>query len=128
MAEHNVWLDIAKIDLKSAKKLIKDDDESMSVAIYLAHQSAEKALKAILVFHHSKVPKIHDLEELFDECFKLDQFVSVFKKQIVFLNQYEVNTRYPDDYFELTREEVTKGIQIAEQVLKVVATFLYVKI
>ena len=44
MKGHEAWLAKATSDLKSAKKLIKDDDDTLDTAAYHTQQCAEKAL------------------------------------------------------------------------------------
>ncbi|KKQ32270.1 MAG: HEPN domain protein [candidate division TM6 bacterium GW2011_GWF2_37_49] len=68
MSEHNDWLFKAKSDLKSAKKLSKDDDETLDTAAYHTQQCVEKTLKAFLVFNNRVPPRTHDLEKLLELC------------------------------------------------------------
>jgi len=49
MKQHNEWLSKAQNDLRSAKKLISDEDPIYDTAIYHAQQCAEKSLKAFLI-------------------------------------------------------------------------------
>jgi HEPN domain-containing protein len=64
------WLTKANHDLITAKKLI-DSDGPFDTACFHLQQTIEKALKACLVFHEQRVPKIHDLEELQQQCRRL---------------------------------------------------------
>ena len=61
------WIAKASGDLKSSKKLIKDDDDTLDSAAYFTQQSAEKALKAYLIFKNQPIPRTHDLEKLLKE-------------------------------------------------------------
>ena len=62
MQEHEKWLKIAEVDLKSAKGLLKL--QIFSTATYHCQQTAEKALKAYLAFKKHRIVKIHDLMKL----------------------------------------------------------------
>jgi len=120
MPGHKDWLDKASGDLKSSKKLIRDDDDTLDTAAYHAHQCAEKALKAYFVFLNKQVPKSHDLEFLLKSCIEFDlEFVSL-KQEIIDLNPYVTESRYPDDQFVIDREEVEAAIKKATKVLNCV--------
>ena len=53
------WLDKAKEDLEKAEVLLKS--EHYDGAAFFSQQSAEKALKAIIIKRTNNFPKIHDL-------------------------------------------------------------------
>lgn len=58
------WLVKACHDLAAAGKLAGGPDVYLDVAIYHCQQAAEKALKALLVFHDQRFQKTHDLRVL----------------------------------------------------------------
>lgn len=58
------WLTIAQHDLASAHKLAQEPEPLLDTAICHCQQAAEKALKALLVFHDLPFEKTHDLEVL----------------------------------------------------------------
>ncbi len=55
------WLDLARGDLRAAYVLIADGSLPPRIAVGSAHQAAEKALKALIVFIGSDPPRSHDL-------------------------------------------------------------------
>lgn len=114
------WIAKAAGDLKSSKKLIKDDDDTLDSAAYFTQQSAEKALKAYLIFHQQPIPRTHDLEKLLKDCIKHDASFDKLRECAEFLAPYATYTRYPDDRFNIDREEVDKAIMCAETILKFV--------
>jgi len=116
------WLRKASGDLKGASKLIKDDDETLDIAAYQTQQSAEKALKTYLVFKKLLVPKTHDLTKLLENCMQSDSTFAVLKEAVEVLFPYAIYTRYPDDRFNIDREEVVEAIRCAEKILKFVKT------
>jgi len=85
------------------------DIKGYDVAAFLAHQSIEKLLKAILAFQGKKIPKIHYLDELIKN-FDVSEEVSNDINEIV--NDYTVS-RYPDVSdkvpYEAYNEEISKN-------------------
>lgn len=63
------WLEIAKRNLETAEFLLKHDHYADIIAIEI-HQTIEKTLKSILAYNGIKVPKTHDLMQLFGFCNK----------------------------------------------------------
>ena len=101
----DVWLKKARVDLKAASSMLKEDLDDYLIAYYHLQQAIEKSLKAILVFKGQPVAKTHDLTVL---CDLVEPFVISFpdcKEQVVNLTWFEANGRYPieidnDDYSE----------------------------
>lgn len=127
MPEHKAWLYKALSDLKSAKKLFRDDDETLDTAAYHTQQCVEKTLKAFLIFNNRTPPKTHDLEKLLVQCVTLDQSLKSFSDEIFTLIPYATYSRYPDDYFDIYRSDVEAAIAIAHRVFKVISIKLDVK-
>ncbi|HLB93851.1 MAG TPA: HEPN domain-containing protein [Candidatus Babeliales bacterium] len=116
----NDWIIKATNDLHAAKKLIKDDDITLDMTAYATQQSAEKALKAYLIFKQQVVPRTHDLEKLLVECIKHDYIFDQLRSETKFLSPYATYTRYPDDRFNIDRQEAIEAIHCAEKILKFV--------
>jgi len=100
------WLEFAKNDLEAAKILLNGSKKNIYYAcFYYCHQSLEKNLKAILAERDQKIPKIHDLVDLFKKT-----QIHFPKEHIHFIktiNPYYNPIRYPDSIMEL-KEEFTK--------------------
>ncbi len=114
------WIAKATGDLRAAKKLIKDDDYTLDMAAYSTQQSAEKSLKAYLIFKKQAIPRTHDVEKLLMDCIKHDNTFDILRKDAELLSPYATYTRYPDDRFNVDREEVVGAINCAEKILKFV--------
>jgi HEPN domain-containing protein len=121
MPEHKDWLFKALSDLKSAKKLFKDDDETLDTAAYHTQQCVEKALKAFLVFNHKTPPRTHDLERLLELCSIFDSSLTTLIDDVIILIPYAIYSRYPDDYFKVYRSDVEVAISIAQEVFKLIS-------
>lgn len=127
MPEHEDWLFKAKSDLKSSKKLFKDDDDTLDTAAYHTQQCVEKALKAFLVFNHKIPPRTHDLERLLELCVVFDASLKVFADEVIALIPYAIYSRYPDDYFEINRDDVEAAIAIADKILSLMISKITIK-
>lgn len=93
MLEHEQWLFFAEIDYKSAKSLYKDD--LFSTATYHCQQTAEKALKAYLVFKKQQILKTHALIKLGALCTLVDKDFRKLDKTLEALNPFSTKFRYP---------------------------------
>jgi HEPN domain-containing protein len=88
-------------------------------ACLLSQQSAEKALKSIFVLLNKPVVRSHDLDmlknQLPDDCETKTRFADLSE-----LSFWAVESRYPGDAPEATREDAVQAIQLAGEVLEVV--------
>jgi HEPN domain-containing protein len=91
------WLKFAKDDLLVAKKLLRPPDIFPGVAAYHAQQSAEKALKAYLMYCGQDILKSHNLLILMQACAQFDLEFLIIESMASCLNPFSVKTRYPDD-------------------------------
>ncbi|TSC78333.1 MAG: hypothetical protein G01um101433_274 [Parcubacteria group bacterium Gr01-1014_33] len=95
---------------------------SKYTADWFAQQAGEKYLKGFLAYHEKHIRKIHDLSVLLDACIAVDPDFESLQKAAAFLNQFYVESRYPDDYIEFQHTDAEKtsdaAIRIKEFVLK----------
>ncbi len=116
MAEdYQNWLKRAKSNFKIAKTP-KDEDICYEDLCYEAQQCSEKALKALLIYLKQEIPKVHSFHILLErvEChIEIPEEI----KDVLELNNYAVQTRYPGDYTPLEKEEYEMALQITERVL-----------
>jgi HEPN domain-containing protein len=110
------WLAKAVSDLISAKKLSRDDDDTLDTAVYHTQQCAEKSLKAYLCLKNQVIPKTHDLEKLLELCYSHDISFKNLLNDAVDLLPYATYSRYPDDRFYIAREEVMEAIKKATSI------------
>jgi len=94
----NEWLRYACNDLIVAKHSFEDlNPKQTEIASYHCQQSAEKALKAFLLFKDIEPPKIHDLKVLCKMCQDNDVSFSDIVIQCSHLNPYGIAVRYPNE-------------------------------
>lgn len=115
---HLGWFNKAKEDELSIKAVLKEGHPS--TGCFLAQQMAEKYLKGLMVFLDRNFPKVHDLLEL--ETLLLDAYpdIKAIHPDLELLNRYYIETRYPGDYPEFSKEECRQSYKAACRVQKFV--------
>ena len=98
------WVKKAENDFKACMILKDSDDPPLDVIGFHCQQTVEKYLKAVLVYHQRHVRKIHDLGEIFRECCELDPYFEFLKEEIMELNAFGPDVRYPFSLMELFRQ------------------------
>ena len=118
------WLAKAKNDLKAAEILIKDNEPPTDTVCYHCQQTAEKYLKGFLTRQKMDFMKTHDLDYLLKLCIKIDIEFENYQDDILSLNKYAIETRYPADIPILySIDEAKKALETA----KVIAQFINTK-
>lgn len=83
-------------------------------ACFWSQQAAEKALKALWAFHGQKPIKIHRLETLIKGVSDKSPILKKFVKQALYLDQFYLETRYPD----FSGEEIITSKKLGEKALR----------
>ncbi|MHB9027642.1 MAG: HEPN domain-containing protein [Candidatus Latescibacterota bacterium] len=119
------WITQAKAELRDAEYLLEGD--RYYLALFLAQQSAEKALKAFLFFREEEPVFSHSVSELLKLAQSLDaDFTGL--KDAKRLDDYYIPTRYPNGlpgavpstYFD-DREEVETALSLSRRVIALVS-------
>ena len=118
------WLNKARRDLDSARRLAEGPEAFLDVAIYHCQQTAEKALKGWLVFHDQRLEKTHDVRMLAILSSSIDPEFSTLFEAAERLTPYAVIYRYPGDLLFPELEEFRQAFQDAEIVLAFVQAHL----
>ena len=112
------WLVHAESDLKLARVARERNDILPEQACFHAQQSAEKALKAVLLFKRIEFPLVHDIKTLVS---LLQGNAIPFPPEIReagLLTPYAAETRYPGHLEEVTPSDVDEAVRLAETVLR----------
>lgn len=110
------WLAHAESDLNLARIAQAQKDVLPEQACFHAQQTAEKALKAVLLFKKIEFPLVHDIEELLELA---KQNGLVFPREVSdagALTPYAVEARYPGHLEEVAPSDVDEAIRLAESV------------
>jgi len=108
------WVMKAQSDLETAEILYREKGPTDSLCFH-CQQAAEKMLKAFLVFNKGKYSKIHDLINLLNICKKIDESFKNLENEASFLNRFYVETRYPPEIINYTREECEEALGLAQK-------------
>jgi len=118
------WLRIAFHDLKSAQILYNADHYTDSIGSDL-QQSIEKILKSLIAFENKKIPKSHNLLEIYDY---INDNITISEHEIVFLARattYLKEDRYPNPNYCLpAREEIKEVLDFTEELFEKVCSVL----
>jgi HEPN domain-containing protein len=86
--------------------------------------AAEKAFKGFLTWHSTPFRKTHNLEELGEQCLRLDPTLELVVDKAVPLTKYAWKFRYPGESEEPSREEAQEALAIAREVYEAIVTRL----
>jgi len=104
-----VWLAQATHDIHAAKQSMENGYYEW--ACFQAEQSAEKALKSVIVFHGKSAPKLHRLGVLIGIMKSVDPKFRGIHIDIADLQSYTFTARYPfliPGNFETPHDYITK--------------------
>lgn len=107
------WLEIAKRNLETAEVLLKQDHYTDIIAIEI-HQSIEKTFKTVLAYNGIKIPKTHDLMQLFELCNKYIDVPDELIDDLLVINDYYQTERYPGPKYNIPEKtEIKNNLVIA---------------
>ena len=86
---------------------------------WLSQQSAEKALKAILIHLQKNYPRTHDLDAL-NHFLPPEWTVKERSGHFAALSEWAVESRYPGDWPEPTRDNAETAANQAEEIFSAV--------
>lgn len=113
------WLQKANDDLRIARLSLKGKKKIYWAACFHAQQSAEKYLKAYLIFAGVDPPKTRDMDELIALCAKTDEEFSLIRGDARYLSPFSVQVRYPVE-MEPTAKEANDSLKAASKIEKFV--------
>ena len=119
------WLQKAALDLRAAEHGMSAPEACLWWdVVFHAQQAAEKAFKAFLAWHDVPFRKTHNLEELGRACLSIDATLRVIVDRAAPLTEYAWRYRYPGEPGEPSREEAEGALDIAREVIEVLASRL----
>ena len=111
-AETLEWLEYSKRDFDSAAFLKNMKPLPCEIICYLCQQSAEKALKAILVENAIPVQKTHDLTVI-QKLLVPAIDTTIINKECALLTNYATITRYPYPSMQIEESETNIALLYA---------------
>ena len=110
------WLNFAKEDLDTAKALLNGDFLFNRSICYHCQQSAEKDLKAYIIYLDLPLNKTHNLIKLVDQISELDKEITHLQQAVEVLTDYILTARYPDDSDLIANEESKLAFKESEKI------------
>ena len=124
LSEVRLWIEKAENDLINAEHTLTLKKKCpFDTVCFHAQQCAEKYLKGLLVFQSIDFPKTHDLLLLLKLVPELPDF-DLNPADLLLLNRYSVEARYPGDWEEIFREEAEEALLKAKKVRETVRSVL----
>jgi HEPN domain-containing protein len=115
------WIRKAENDFKAVKQLLRSEEILTDAICFHSQQVAEKYLKAFLIYHKIDFPKTHDISFLIEKCKTIDkEFDTLYKKKADFLTEFDVDVRYPEEFYISTEEEAEECFKTSKKVRKFV--------
>jgi len=112
------WLSFARENLLFAKAGMKEDFSPYHTICFMCQGSAEKYLKAFLLWKGWELKKTHDLSEILDFCCGYDDSFEHLFPQSELLNEYITEGRYPGDlpFESIGADDAKEAIEAAEKI------------
>jgi HEPN domain-containing protein len=118
------WLDTSRNDYIAAKHLFEDlHPRQVEISAYHSQQSAEKALKAYILFSGNEPPRSHNLDELRSICEQSEAGFAEFHDDCLRLSPYATSTRYPQKT-EILQEEAESLIAKSKAIYEYVYSLI----
>jgi HEPN domain-containing protein len=122
ISETKAWMEKAWRDLEMAHRAVAGNPPFYDMAVYHCQQSAEKAVKAFLVYHGKTYEKTHDIEVLVDLACDTNPKFSELVDAADALTPYATRFRYPNSTFavEPNAAEYQEALQHAQTIYEFV--------
>lgn len=110
------WFQKGNEDELSMDALVRDRLGHPNTVCFLAQQLAEKYMKGLLIFYGIPFAKVHDLLQLETLILTKNKTVTSLHEDLVFLNGFYIETRYPGDYPEFSWKIAEQASKSSERV------------
>jgi HEPN domain-containing protein len=112
------WLRFAEENLLLAHSGMGENFSPFHTICFLCQGSAEKYLKAFLIWNGWELKKTHDLVDLLAYCIDYDSGFENFKEECLLLNEYITEGRYPGDlpFERITENDAKEAIEAAGKI------------
>jgi HEPN domain-containing protein len=110
------WLIKAKHDLMAARRLTRDQEPLLDVAVYHCQQAAEKAVKGFLTFQGVTFEKTHDIRLIVLKSAEIEGSFEKLLDDAMFLTPYAHAFRYPDGVMMPSISQCEQALAAAERI------------
>ncbi|HEY1407108.1 MAG TPA: HEPN domain-containing protein [Spirochaetota bacterium] len=119
-----LWKVKADNDIRSIENELSSLNPVTDSICYHAQQAAEKYLKLFLVAKGFEPVKTHSLVIILNACVEIDKSFSALS-DVVYLSEYAVELRYPDNFYIPKLEEAKEAFADARRVREFVSEILH---
>ncbi len=109
------WIEKADHDLGTAVVIFQYIPDYSDTLAFHCQQAVEKYLKCLLENNNIQFKRSHDLRYLLDLLSDIIPVSNELYENIMKLNAYSVEIRYPDIKIELSKEDRNSAISIAKE-------------
>lgn len=123
-ADTKAWILRSSTDLRAGEHDLLAVPPLLADAGFHAQQAAEKALKGFLAWHNAPFRRTHSLEELGEQCIRLDETLRPEVDAVVPLTEHAWRYRYPSDAEEPRPGEIEQALIAARALYDAVSARL----
>lgn len=109
------WFDAAISDYQYAEVGLREEQIYPQIG-FLSQQIAEKFIKGFLILQGVEPPRIHELPALLNECVKINAELGDLRDACELLTGFYIESRYPPDIPQYSKEEITEAFRNAQLV------------
>lgn len=106
------WLAKANEDLVAIEILVDHYKCPRNTVCFHCQQHVEKLIKGLLTLHSIEFPKTHSLRRLIQLAEKISPELYGNIDEVDEITYHAVQSRYPDDWREVSEDEMTEVIRI----------------
>jgi HEPN domain-containing protein len=118
------WLRRAKSNLERARVGKIKEEILYEDLCFDCQQSAEKAIKALLISIDKEFPPTHSIARLLEIASETKTEIPAEIQKAIDLTDYAVKTRYPGESEPVTKEEYVEALTIAETIYNWVSNIM----
>ncbi len=107
------WIHKAHNDLGIAKLALENQAEFTDAICFHCQQAVEKYLKAYLIHRDVEFKKTHSISYLLDLVRDIEEVSDELYQNAEIIESYAVEIRYPDNWYEPTKEEALEAYNVA---------------
>lgn len=112
---HRLWGAKAESDWSAVEILLTSNRCPTDAVCFHCQQYVEKHPKALLTKHAVEAPRTHDLRRLIQLAEPLAPQLSPFADRADELTIHGVQSRYPDDWVEITASEMQEMVALSRE-------------
>jgi HEPN domain-containing protein len=109
------WRAKAQSDWSAVEILLASDRCPADAVCFHCQQFVEKLAKALLTLHSVEAPRTHDLRRLTQLAQPFAPRLAAFSDRCDDLSVHGVQSRYPDDWVEITTVEMNDTVNLARE-------------